>query len=127
MLNGANNLVANGTFESGTNGWLFEGNHEELRWRRTVMAVPIPFIFGPAAEATPMQPRTDTLTGTIASGSTATLRAQARWLKGRPEVLLRLRGNWLEATGPLAVPPNLGTPASRTAARLPMPVRLFLM
>jgi hypothetical protein len=46
----------------------------------------------------------------LAEGQTATLRFKARWLHGWPEVLLRLNGNWLEATGPMPVPRNLGTP-----------------
>jgi hypothetical protein len=46
----------------------------------------------------------------LASGETATLRFKARWLRGWPEVLLRLNGNWLEAAGPMPVPSNLGTP-----------------
>ena len=41
---------------------------------------------------------------------TATLRFKARWLHGWPEALMRLNGNWLEATGPLPVPNNLGSP-----------------
>ena len=47
---------------------------------------------------------------TLAAGQTATLRLKARWLHGWPEVLMRLRGNWLEVTGKLPVPANLGTP-----------------
>ena len=35
----------------------------------------------------------------LAAGQTATLRFKARWLHGWPEALLRLNGNWLEATG----------------------------
>jgi hypothetical protein len=46
----------------------------------------------------------------MVSGDTATLRFQARWLRGWPEVLLRLNGNWLEATAAMPVPTNLGTP-----------------
>jgi regulation of enolase protein 1 (concanavalin A-like superfamily) len=50
--------------------------------------------------------------GGLASGQTATLRFKARWLHGSPEVLLRLKGNWLEAVGTMAVPTNLGTPGA---------------
>ena len=46
----------------------------------------------------------------LASGQTATLRFKARWLHGWPEALLRLNGNWLEATAAMPVPANLGTP-----------------
>src|SRR4030095_11800773 len=48
----------------------------------------------------------------LAGGNTATIRAKARWLRGHPELLLRLKGNWLEAFGRLSVPANLGTPGA---------------
>ena len=50
------------------------------------------------------------LTSSLASGSTATIRARVRWLKGFPEIIFRLRGNWLEAAGRMSLPTNLGTP-----------------
>lgn len=53
---------------------------------------------------------------TFAAGQTATLRFKARWLRGWPEVLLRMNGNWLEATGRLPIPSNLGTPGSPNSA-----------
>jgi len=46
----------------------------------------------------------------FARGQTATLGFEARWIHGWPEAILRLSGGWLEATGPLPVPTNLGTP-----------------
>jgi len=46
----------------------------------------------------------------MVAGKTATLRFKARWLRGWPEALLRLHGNWLEATGAMPVPTNLGSP-----------------
>jgi hypothetical protein len=48
----------------------------------------------------------------MVGGRTATLRFKARWLRGWPEVLLRLNGNWLEATAAMPVPANLGTPGA---------------
>jgi len=47
---------------------------------------------------------------TLSSGKTVTLRYKARWQHGCPEVLLRLAGNWYEASGRMTVPSNLGTP-----------------
>jgi hypothetical protein len=55
----------------------------------------------------------------LGSGQTATLRFKARWLRGWPEALLRLNGNWLEATGALPVPSNLGTPGLPNSALVP--------
>jgi hypothetical protein len=49
-------------------------------------------------------------TNSLASGQTVTLRYKARWLRGWQESLLRLNGNWLEATGVLPAPTNLGSP-----------------
>ena len=46
----------------------------------------------------------------LAAGQTVTLRFKARWLHGWPEALLRLNGNWLEATAAMPVPANLGSP-----------------
>jgi len=46
----------------------------------------------------------------LAAGQTVTLRFKARWLRGWPEALLRLNGNWLEATAAMPVPANLGSP-----------------
>ncbi|HEV2691511.1 MAG TPA: lamin tail domain-containing protein [Verrucomicrobiae bacterium] len=57
-------------------------------------------------------------TNSLAGGQTATLRFKGRWLHGWPEVLLRLNGNWLEATGPLPVPNNLGSPGMPNSAYL---------
>jgi hypothetical protein len=47
------------------------------------------------------------------------LRFKARWLHGWPEPLLRLNGNWLETTGRLPVPVNLGTPGARNSRFVP--------
>ena len=49
---------------------------------------------------------------TLTSGQTVTMKFQARWLHGWPEALMRLHGNWLEATGRLQVPANLGSPGA---------------
>ena len=53
------------------------------------------------------------LSKALAAGTTnVTIRGAVRWLKGDPEVLFRLRGNWLECAGELTVPGNLGTPGA---------------
>ncbi|MBM3845625.1 MAG: lamin tail domain-containing protein [Verrucomicrobia bacterium] len=51
----------------------------------------------------------------INKGDTATLRARVRWLKGWPEVVLRLRGNGLEAYGRLHVSSQPGSPGLRNS------------
>src|SRR6266511_4883716 len=58
------------------------------------------------------------LNSVLADDTTATLRAKFRWLRGSPEPLLRLKGNWLEATVRMSVPPNLGTPGLPNSRRV---------
>jgi hypothetical protein len=61
------------------------------------------------------------MSSALNSGTTATLRAKVRWLKGNPEILLRLHGNWLEAAGNIVSNPHLGSPGaanSRTQLNL---------
>jgi hypothetical protein len=120
VISGGKNLVANGTFEAGAKGWLFEGNHETTRLETAAgfnSSCSLHLRATGAGDSYANRIRTS-LTATIAPGATATLRAQARWLCGQPEVLLRLRGNWLEAYGRLVVPPNLGTPGARNRRAL---------
>ncbi len=111
------NYVSNPTFESGLAGWTPQGDHIRssletsgyfsgrslhLRASDTIWT-----------GANCVQ---GTVTNTsLAAGQTATLRLKARWLKGWPEILLRVHGNWIELTGALPVPPNLGTPGQRNS------------
>lgn len=106
------NLLTNGTFETGVGGWTFRGTHEASRW------APTGGEGGSGGLRLIASARGDTgvnragakLTATLPVGSVATLRARGRWRAGHPEVLLRLRGNWLEATAPLLTTTALGTP-----------------
>ncbi|HET7625155.1 MAG TPA: lamin tail domain-containing protein [Verrucomicrobiae bacterium] len=109
---GGTNHIANSTFESGASGWtaegaesqsgveLSEGYNSSQSYR--IRAVDrgnnqVNRVRAPVAPALP-------------DNSVATIQAKVRWLKGQPEVLLRLRGNWLECPGELNLPTNLGTP-----------------
>ncbi|MBI5387970.1 MAG: lamin tail domain-containing protein [Verrucomicrobia bacterium] len=120
---GGANQIANGTFESGATGWVFQGNHNATSWE------PGEGFNSSASLHLRAAGRGDTganrvrvqLSSTLASGTTVTLRAKARWLKGNPCLLLRLRGNWLEAPGYILSARNLGTPGapnSRAAANV---------
>jgi hypothetical protein len=49
----------------------------------------------------------------IPSGTTnVTISANVRWLKGDPDIILRLRGNWLECAATMALPVSPGTPGA---------------
>ena len=109
---GGANRVANSTFEAGAAGWVFQGNHNQTAWDSGGG-------FGSAGSLRLRATgRGDTganrvrtqLTSTLSPGTVVTLRARARWLKGNPNLLLRLRGNGMEAPGYILATRNLGTP-----------------
>src|SRR6185503_8595164 len=64
--------------------------------------------------------RVRTAIATMVTGSTnqATLRARVRWLRGDPNFLMRIRGQWLECAGRMALPTNLGTPGAANSRRI---------
>lgn len=108
------NLVQNPNFTRGTEGWLATGTHEET------VHVADGGPDGSGAMHIRSTERGDTasnrirarLTEGLTNGSIATVRAQVRWLRGTPEILLRLHGNFLEVAGVMPVPKNLGTPGA---------------
>lgn len=109
---GGGNVIANGTYESGTGGWVFQGNHNETSLEATegfASARSLHIRTTGRGDAGANRIRTQ-LPSTLSPGTTVTLRAKVRWLKGNPNILLRLRGNWLEAPGYVLNAKNLGTP-----------------
>jgi len=113
--NGAN-IISNGGFESGLTGWMLQGDHMRssletasgLGGYQSSQCLHLRSSDGVWTLADSAQGALSQTT--LGQGQTATLRLKARWLRGWPEVLLRLRGNWLEVTGRMPVPANLGTP-----------------
>ncbi|MGH7967776.1 MAG: CotH kinase family protein, partial [Limisphaerales bacterium] len=108
------NLVANPDFESGLGSWSLQGCHFRSSLENSGYA---------SSHSLHIRCSDRVWTGdnscqvalaanSLGSGQTATLRFKARWLHGWPEALLRLNGNWLEATGAMPVPANLGTPGA---------------
>ncbi len=113
------NLIPNPTFESGTNGWSFRGNHQRSSRETTEgfnssRSLHIRASSRGDIGANKIFINVQGLVG----GQTATIRAKARWLRGWPELLLRLRGSWLEATDRMIVPHNLGTPGAPNSRRI---------
>src|SRR6185295_11369171 len=116
---GGGNVVSNPSFESGLSGWVPQGSHNGSTIENTGLT-------GTHSLHIRAESRCDTaanrirttLTSQPPTGGTATLRARFRWLRGSPEALLRLHGNWLEAAGRMAVPANLGTPGLVNSRRV---------
>ena len=117
VVSAGKNLLANGTFENGVAGWIFDGNHEASTLEsgegyNSARSLHVRATGDGDCNANRIRA---SLTSAIKVGAVATLRAKVRWLRGHPEILLRLRGNWLEAYGAMNVPSHLGTPGLRNS------------
>ena len=118
---GGGNVVNNPGFESGLGGWILQGNQS-----RSSIAAGQGFGGGNALlvrasdDGNPEANRIFApLTTILAQNSTGSIMAKARWLRGHPEMILRLKGGFLEAFGSLLVPANLGTPAAPNSRAVP--------
>src|SRR5476651_2404420 len=109
---GTTNYVSNSTFESGTNGWSFQGCMVRSSLENTgyVSSHSLHIRSSDRLFTGDNSCEVNLNTNALTAGQTATLRFKARWLHGWPEVLLRMNGNWLEAAGAMPVPQSLGTP-----------------
>lgn len=119
VLNAAGvNLIANSTFESGAAGWVAEGtektsNLESREGYQSHTSYHLRAVEKGDNQVNRVRTR---LTSTLPVRMTnVTIQAAARWLRGDPDVLLRLRGNWLECAASLPVPTNPGTPGARNS------------
>jgi hypothetical protein len=108
------NYIANAGFENGLNGWVPQGDHIRSNLETSLGGYNSSYCLHLRSSDgvwTLFNSVQGTLTNTtLGAGSTATLRFKGRWLRGSPEIMMRLRGNWLEVTGAFPVPVNLGTP-----------------
>jgi hypothetical protein len=121
FIPGEANRVTNGSFESGIGGWIIQGNHVRSRWNpnegfQSNASLHLRASGGGDNGANRIKTR---LTSAFSVGNTVTLRARARWLSGHPQLLLRLKGNYLEASGTLHVPAQLGTPGLPNSSLVP--------
>ncbi len=116
VRNSANaNVLPNGTFENGLTGWVLQGSHDQSFVEPTGGFTGRGLHLMAASRGDNGVNRLRIpLTSPLTTG-TGTMRGKARWLRGFPEVLLRLRGGGLEAFGRLPVPANLGTPGARNS------------
>jgi hypothetical protein len=107
--------VSNSDFQSNLTGWVIQGNHIRS-FRDTTQGADgstasLRIVATGGGDNGVNRVESD-LSTALASGNTATLQLKGRWLKGNPRLLMRLKGNYLEASGTLTVPTNLGTPAA---------------
>jgi hypothetical protein len=113
VIAGGPNLISNGTFESGIDDWIIQGNHVRSGWSQSGEGYSSQRSLHLRASAGGDNGANRVeidLANSLAENSTATIRAKARWVRGHPDLLLRFHGNHLEALGTLPIPSNLGTP-----------------
>src|SRR6185369_12172762 len=113
--NGGTNFVTNPGFEASATGWAFAGTHART-FVQTGGALSgtqcLHLRAVDRGDAGPNKVRAAIPTLTTGTTNQATLRAHVRWLRGDPNFLMRIRGQWLECTGNMTVPTNLGTPGA---------------
>lgn len=108
------NRIANSTFQSNANEWTAEGTEAASGWETSEGYQSSRSYHVRAVERGDNQINRIRvpLTRNLNPGTSATISARVRWLKGHPEVLFRLRGKWLEAFCSMDLPGNLGTPGA---------------
>jgi hypothetical protein len=106
------NYVTNSTFEAGLGGWNFQGDHVRSSLESTGYQSGHSLHVRCSDKYWYAENSCEVLlpTNGMVAGGTTTLQFQARWLHGWPEPILHLSGNWLEASGAMPVPANLGSP-----------------
>lgn len=115
------NLVLNGDFEGGLTNWVAQGTHVRSSLESNGGSNNSRCLHIRASEeGDPGANRIRTRLGrALSAGQTATIRARVRWLRGFPEILFRLYGNYLEATGNILTTHALGTPGGPNSRATP--------
>ena len=121
-VDGGPNLVANGGFESGLSAWSLQGSHDfsTIENEGFVGTKSLHVRAGSRGDnqsnrllsspfASPIPP----------NAGSVSLRAKVKWLRGHPEILLRLHGSATEAFGRMALPRRLGSPGQVNSRRIP--------
>ncbi|MDE0839427.1 MAG: lamin tail domain-containing protein, partial [Kiritimatiellae bacterium] len=112
IIKAGNPLVFNGDFEGGLTGWLIQGNHQDSVLETTEgfsSSQSLHLIAESDGDTASNRAEID-VAGLTTADDNITIRARVRWLAGHRDILLRLLGNWLETSGTLPVPANLGSP-----------------
>ena len=117
-----NELFSYGDFSTGSEGWTFEGvvRHSFVETGVGVDNSPALHLVSVDRGDIGCNNASAVLDDAAETGSSKTgrLMAKVRWLKGSRYFLMRLRGNWIEASVPLEVPTDCGTPGQANSRRV---------
>src|SRR5439155_8923804 len=98
---GVNQLApGNSTFDTGIGGWVPQGDHVRSTLESTegYNSTQSLHVRSSARGDTGANRIRCALTNSMTAGATGTIRAKVRWLRGWPEIVIRLKGNYMEAT-----------------------------
>jgi Lamin Tail Domain/CotH kinase protein len=121
-VDGGPNLVANGGFESGLSAWSLQGSHDfsTIENEGFVGTKSLHIRAGSRGDNQSNRLLSSPFANPIPPGAVSvSLRAKVKWLRGHPEILLRLHGSATEAYGRLALPRRLGSPGQANSRRIP--------
>lgn len=106
------NLVANGTFEGGLTDWVAQGNHVASSLSTNAFSGRRSLHLRASGGGDNGANRIKTYLHNFGPlpNTPVTFRARVRWLRGHPDLLFRLKGNYFETLAHLPIPPALGTP-----------------
>jgi len=117
------NLVVNGGFEDGLNGWTLQGSHDFSSLAAADLQAAEASTCAPDPGATPIQPHPVCAIrpGRSRRGQPRCRCGSRRNAAGHPELLLRLHGSATEAYGRMVLPRALGSPGLPNSRRVAMP------
>lgn len=122
--NWVTNIIGNGTFEDGTAGWVFQGNHNATGWETSegyASARSLHLRTTGRGDSGANRIRTQ-LPFTMASGTTnVTLRAKVRWLRAIPTSSCACAATTTRRPATLSPSRTSARRACRTASAPPMP------
>lgn len=119
------NLVANPSFEDSNSTWRFHGTHAASAVETAEDAddgAKVLHVRATGRLHTGGNGIRGTLTSNLPKSGTGTISMRVKWLAGSPDVLMRARGNWIEACGDITTTHAFGTPGranSRAANAAP--------
>lgn len=113
---GANALTGNAGFESGMTGWAAQGSHDHsvIANEGFTGSSSLRLRAATRGDNGPNRIRSPKLNPPPALNSIVLLRARVKWIRGWPELALRLHGGGVEASGRMQIQPN-GTPGLRNS------------
>lgn len=116
---GGASLVPNPGFEGGLSGWVAQGNHVATTTSTNGFSGRRAMHLRASAGGDNGANRVKAYlsNASLTENNYVTFQADVRWLKGHPDLLLRLKGNYFESVVHLPIPENLGTPGAPNSRR----------